>query len=295
MKDWKKLGKKLVFLPVWLLMFLTVLCAAALVTVFEKGWEMRLAAYVTYVFSFYTLVAVCAACWTKLPKYYKQIKGRVYENPYANRYFTDVAFKTHMTLYRSLAINLLYVAVNVVSAVIYRSLWFATFAAYYAIMAMMRFLLARYVRKNQIGKSRIGELRRARVCAVILLTVNLTLSGVVLMMVYLELGFEYKGFLIYVMAMYTFYTTTTAVIELVKFRRYNSPVISVSKNIKLAASLFSMLFLETAMFAQFGEETPPMVKRIMIMATGGGISVIVVGMAVYRIVQSTKELRKESN
>jgi hypothetical protein len=65
---------------------------------------------------------------------------------------------------------------------------------------------------------------------------------------------------------------------------------SISKIIKLAAALFSMLFLETAMFAQFGGEMSLKNQQIMIMATGGGISVIVVTLAVYMIVCCTKEI-----
>lgn len=53
-----------------------------------------------------------------------------------------------------------------------------------------------------------------------------------------------------------------------------------------------MLFLETAMFSQFGEDTPLETKRIMIMATGAGISVVVVGMSFYMIVRSSKEMKE---
>lgn len=291
MKDWKSICKKILFLPLWLIIVLTVVSTVALVTVFAKGWDMNPIAYVVYVVSFYTLTVICIGCWKILPVYYKSVKGKVYDNKYANRYLTDVAFKTHVNLHCSLIFNLLYVAINAVSAIIYRTCWFGIFAAYYGIMAIMRFLLVRYVGKTHIGESRLGELKRSRLCAYILITVNLVLSAVVLMMVFFNRGFRYQGFLIYVMAMYTFYITTTAIIDMVKYRQYNSPVMSISKIIKLASSLFSMLFLETAMFSQFGADTSPETKRIMIMATGGGISVIVVVMAVYMIVRSTKELR----
>ena len=93
------------------------------------------------------------------------------------------------------------------------------------------------------------------------------------------------------MAVYTFYTTTTAIIDMVRYKKYGSPIMSVSKVIKMAAALFSMLSLETAMFAQFGGDMPWESQRIMIMATGGGIAVIVVGMAMYMIVRTTKEIR----
>lgn len=67
---------------------------------------------------------------------------------------------------------------------------------------------------------------------------------------------------------------------------------SISKVINLAAALFSMLFLETAMFAQFGGEMSARNKQLMIMMTGAGISAIVVGMSLYMIDRTTREIRK---
>ncbi len=290
--DWKKFLKKMLFPPVWVIILFTVFSATALVMVFLKEWETTVAAYVVYVLSFYALMILSLGCWKTIPGYYRNIKGKVYQNKYANRYFTDAAFKTHVTLYRSLSINLIYVVVNAASAVIYSTYWFGIFAVYYAIMAIMRFLLVRYVNKKGIGVSRPGELRRARFCAYLLMTVNLVLSGVVLMMVYYNRGFEYQGVLIYVMAMYTFYITGTAIRDMVKYRKYKSPVMSMSVAIKLASALFSMLFLETAMFSQFGGDMSSEAKRVMIMATGGGISVVVVAVAIYMIVCTTKEIKE---
>ncbi len=290
--DWKKFWRKVLFPPVWVIVILTIFSAAALLIVFAKGWESLPVSSIVYVVSFYALMILSLACWEVFPKYYGNIKKIVNKNKYANLYLTDVAFKTNVTLYRSLTVNLMYVAVNAVSAVIYSTYWFAIFAVYYVIMAIMRFLLVRYVRKTGIGENRLEELKRARFCAYILTTVNLALSGAVLMMVYYNRGFEYQGFLIYVMAIYTFYSVITAIIDMVKYRKYKSPVMSVSKVIKLAAALFSVLFLETAMFSQFGADTSPEAKRIMIMTTGAGISVIVVATALYMIVCTTKEIKE---
>ena len=289
--DWKRIGIKMLFPPLWIILVLTVFSTVSLVLVFVRGWDAFWFAYIIYVMAFYTLSVICIACYRVVPGYYKAARGKVYENKYANRYLTDVEFKTHITLYRSLAINLIYVVVNAVSAIIYSTWWFALFALYYAILAIMRFLLVRYVSKNKIGVSRLKELKRSRLCAYILVTVNLALSGAVLMMVYHHRGFDYQGFLIYVMALYTFYITTTAIIDIVKYRKYNSPVMSVSKIIKLASALVSMLMLETAMFSQFGGDMSVDNQRLMIMLTGAGISVIVVTVAIYTIVRSTKEIR----
>lgn len=292
MKQEKSLYKKFLILPLWLIIILMLASAGALIFVFVKGMVETLVAYAVYAVSFYTFTVICIACFKTIPEYYRNIRKKVYENKYANRYLTDAVYKTHINLNASLTVNLLYAAANAVFAVMYHTYWFAIFAVYYGIMAVMRFLLVRYVGKNHIGESRIGELKRSRACAFILLTVNITLSWVVLMMVYYDRGFKYQGYLIYVMALYTFYTTTTAIIDVFKYRKYNSPVMSMSKIIKLASLLFSMLFLETAMFSQFGQDTSDSFRRIMIMATGAGICVMVVGMSVYMIVRSTKEIRK---
>lgn len=292
MEDWKNIGKRLIFLPVWMVIILTIVCAVALTEIFLNGWEMSLLAYVSYVLSFYTLTVLCILCFTRLPGYYKEAKEKIHQNRFMDRYLTDVAFRSKVSLYRSLSINLFYVVVNAISGYLYETYWFGIFAVYYAIIAMMRFLLVRYIMKNPIGQNHLGELRRARLCAYILMTVNLSLSGAVLMMVFFDRGFQYQGVLIYVIALYTFYVTTTAIIDMIKYRKYKSPILSITKVVKMASALFSMLFLETAMFAQFGADTSVNTKRIMIMLTGAGISVAVVAMAVYMIKATTKEIKE---
>ena len=290
--DLKEIGKRWLFPPLWRIFLLTVFSAVTLTLIFVEGWEMTPVAYVSYVVSFYTLTVLCIACRKVFPGYYKRIRSKMHENPYIDRYMTDVVYKTEIGLCRSLAINFLYVVVHAVSAFVYKTHWFGIFAAYYGIVAVMRFLLVRYVKKHPIGENHLEELKQARLCAAILLTVNLALSAAVLMMVLFDRGFQYRGFLIYVMAMYTFYITVSAIIDMVKYRKYKSPIMSTTKIIKMASALFSMLFLETAMFAQFGADTPPEVKQLMIMLTGAGICVVVVSVAVYVIVRTSKEVKR---
>lgn len=291
MKDWRKLGKKFIFPPIWVMILLTVVCAVALVGIFLNGWEMSVIAYTSYTLSFYTLTVLCIACVKVLPVYYKDVKTKMYANKYIHRYMTDAVFKSNVGLYGSLGINLVYVVVNVVSGYLYQTYWFGIFAVYYAVIAMMRFLLVKYVIRHPIGTNYLGELKRARMCAYILMTVNLSLSGAVLMMIFFDRGFQYQGLLIYVIAIYPFYITTTAVMDMVKYRKYKSPILSITKVIKMTSALFSMLFLETAMLAQFGADTSQETKQMLIIFTGAGISIAVIVMAVYMIVQTSKEIK----
>lgn len=288
--DYKKLLKKLILPPAWLIIILVIASAVALTLIFVKGWDTHPVAYACYVTAFYTLSVVCVACWFKLPPYYKAVKKKAYSNGFINRYMTDAAFKTHVSLYRSLTVNLLYVGVNVLSGIIYKGNWFFVLAVYYTILALMRFLLVRYVRKNKIGTRRLGELKRSRLCGWILLTVNLALSGAVMMILFRDKGYDYHGILIYVMAAYTFYITVTAIINLAKYKKYRSPVMSAARIINLVAALVSMLNLETAMLSEFGQDTSDAFRRIMVASTGGAIAVVVVALSVYVIVRNTKEI-----
>ena len=291
--DWKKIGKKLLFPPIWLMLLLTVVSAAALVMVFLKGWEQTVVAYLVYALAFYTLSVVTVFMVMVLPGQYGVMKQKIYDNPLGNRYMTDRKFRAKVSLYLSLGINLLYVLTNLWSWYISRSWWFVVLAAYYVIMALMRFLLVRYVRVDGLGMLR--EWKRARTCACILLLINLSLSGAVLMILYQNRGYDYPGMMIYVMALYTFYSAIHAIIEIIRYRTWGSPVMSTEKIVSLSAALVSMLNLETAMFAQFGADMAVEHQRIFIILTGAGISVTVVTFCVILIVKANKEIRREKD
>ena len=288
--DWKKIGKKLLFPPLWVQILLTILSAAALIAVFVNGWETQPLAYAAYMLAFYTLSVVTVFCAMVLPKQYRQIKARVLQIPLANRYATDHYFRTEVSLYASLCVNLLYAAMNILSFVLYKSWWFACLAGYYAILSVMRFLLVRYVRLNELGANRRGELRRSLACSAVMMLLNFALTGAVLMMLYQDRGYEYSGMLIYVMAAYTFYITTHAIVNMVKYRKFESPVMFTAKGISMAAALVSILNLETAMFASFGAEMAWEDQSLMLMLTGAGVAVAVIAMSSVTIIRCAREL-----
>ena len=293
--DWKKIGKKLLFPPIYLLVILVIFSAVALTFVFVKGMEETIPAYIVYVLAFYTLSVVTVFCVMVLPKQYSTIKRKIYDHPFGNRYMTDRVFRTNISLSISFVISMLYVGINLWSWYALQSYWFMVLAVYYVIMAVMRFLLVRYVRIQRIGTNMLGEWKRSRICAYILLLINLSLSGAVLMILYQHRGYDYPGIMIYVMALYTFYALTMSIVDIVKYRKMGSPVMSTAKIVSLSAALVSMLNLETAMFAQFGADMTPENQRIFIILTGAGVSITVVTLSVILIVNANKEIRRIKN
>ena len=180
---------------------------------------------------------------------------------------------------------------KLVSGVVFQSVWFGTLGVYYSLLAIMRFLLLYRADSNSFGEKQCSELKKYRVCGIILMIMNIALGGVVALVVNKNEGFVYAGYLIYIMAIYAFYTVITAVRNVIVYRRYNSPVMSAAKVVNLAAALVSLLSLETAMLAQFDKgKNPEAFRQIMTGTTGGAVCVIVFSMSIFMIVKSTIKL-----
>ena len=205
------------------------------------------------------------------------------------KYLTDVHFRNRISLSAGLTINLAYIIVKLSAGIYYRSPWFIALAAYYVLLAVMRLFLLR----DQAEHDQDAAFRRYRLCGFILLVMNQALAGIVIFMVYQNRGFQYPGILIYAMAFYAFYAVITAAVNVVRTRRFNSPVLSAAKAVNLVAALVSILSLTTAMLTQFGGDDDPAFRRTMTSAVGGGVCTIVIGMAVFMIYRANQALKKE--
>ena len=272
--------------------------------------------YAAYLLSAYAFIITITGItgvvrWVKKGISAHPLARKLLAIPLISRYLKEDTFRAETSLYPGFCINLLYAGVKMFSGIRYRSVWFATLAVYYIFLAVMRFSLLHHMRKEAAGESRIPRRnktsllpkhlkgaasdkvrrwRRYRLCGIILLFMNAALAGIVILVVHQNSGFAYPGMLIYMMAMYTFYATITAVRNVIKFRKYGNPILSAAKVINLTAALVSMLSLETAMLTQFGSANDPEFRRIMTASTGAGVSAIVLGMAVYMIIHATKIL-----
>ena len=226
------------------------------------------------------------------PKELHPLLKKVVSIPVIGRLIKENTFRTQIALYPGFLINVVYVIWKLSFGIYYKSAWFISLALYYFVLAWMRLSLIRpfSVKEGEIRKK--AELKRYRLCGASLLVINIALSGIVVLAVKKENGFTYPGYMIYVMAMYAFYSVITAVINLAKYRKYGSPVLSAAKVISLTTAMVSMFSLESAMLAQYADASRTAFKKIMTECTGGVICVIVIGMAVYMIFRSTKEIRK---
>ncbi len=299
MERFKKALKRIFLLPPLITVIIAIPAFAAVIYVLVKDISGQLA-YLSYLASAYALIVTGIGFpgivrsirrWIE----YHPLTKKILSVPVGRRYIEDVKFRTEVSLGIGFTVNLLYIAIKMAFGIYYRSTWFIALAIYYILLAVMRLLLL-YRRKWPEGNARLKlELRRYRLCGCILLMMNLALGGIVAFMVRHNRGYEYPGTLIYAMAAYSFYAVIIAAINVVKFRRHGSPILSAAKAINLVAALVSILSLETAMLSQFGNEDGPMFRKLMTACTGGGVCLIVLGMAVFMIAKSSKQIEQMKN
>lgn len=297
MERLKGLCKKVFFLPPLLTVIIAVPSFVLVCFVLANGVDGA-AAYLSYGASAYALIISVAAI-PRLIRFSRSFReriaghpvmDRISGSPFGARYLNDVRFRTEVSLYRGFFINLLYIVIKMVSGIYYRSVWFIALAVYYILLAVMRFLLFHRGGKNPEGNCTAGEWRRCRLCGVVLLLMNQALAGIVIFMVHQNRGYTYPGMLIYAMAAYSFYAVIIAAVNLIRFRKHKSPVLSAAKAINLVSAMVSILSLETAMLVQFDNGNDPAFRRLMTGATGGGICTVVLAMAIFMIVKSTREI-----
>ena len=285
--DWKKIGKGLLFphiaIMIALVPFATVFLVGSMVYI---GTETVIA-YISYVVAAYTLTVWCMRI-PVLIKFFKNFKN---DNKLARKWFEDARFQVNVSLYGSLAWNVLYGIFQLWLGFYHNTFWFCSLGAYYICLAVMRFFLVSHTRKYAPGEKMRSELIKYRACGIVFLLMNIVLALIIFFMVYWNRTFEHHMITAIAMAAYTFTAFTMAIVNVIKYRKYNSPVFSASKTISLAAALVSMLTLESTMLTAFSDGTmTAMEQKIMLGATGGVISALIVATAIYMIVVGTKKL-----
>ena len=246
-------------------------------------------AYISYVLAAYTLTVWCF----KIPYLIKFFKTFKDENKYAKRWQDDTRLRVNVSLFGSLSWNALYGIFQIWLGFYHHTFWFYSLGAYYICLAIMRFFLARHTTRYAPGERMQTELVKYRACGIVFLLMNLALALIIFFMVYWNRTFQHHMITAIAMAAYTFTALTTAIINVIKYRKYNSPVFSASKAISLAAALVSMLTLESTMLTTFGDGTMTAIERKwMLGATGGVVSLLIVATAIYMIVVGTKKLKE---
>lgn len=284
----KKLGKALLFPHIAIMIILIPIATVFLVySMVFLGTESP-TAIISYVLAAYTLTVWCF----KIPYLIRFFKAFKEENIYARIWQDDTRLRINVSLYGTLIWNTAYAVFQLGLGFWHHTFWFYSLAGYYIALAVMRFFLVRHTSRHEPGEKMREELVKYRACGIVFLMMNLALALIIFFMVYWNRTFIHHEITTIAMATYTFGSLIMAIINVFKYRKYNSPVYSASKAISLASACVSMLTLESTMLTTFGDGTMDLTaRRIMLGASGGVISVFIIVMAIYMIVQATKKIK----
>lgn len=305
MKKVKDIIYKALFPPIWIIISSSVIGFPAVIISLKCLSETNPISYASYVLSAYALTVLCA----NLPRAIKrckelihgdEIKAIVSFRRFMNRYkytalyLNNHEFRARVSLYSGLAINMFYAVFKCATGAVFRSAWLWAIGIYYVMLSAIRFTLLRNVRitdkKEHSHERKVHEYKSARICGIMMFALNIAMTGMTVQMIWLNRGYEYKGYIIYISAMYAFYSLISAAVNVVKFAKINNPILSSAKVISLAGAMMSMFALQTAMFSAFGGEGESY-QRLMNTITGGVVCSTVLGMALFMIIWSSRNLK----
>ena len=286
MEKWIKIGLKIVRPHIFIVVFATLVATVSLIYSALCLKPYDIISIISYVISFYALVIVCF----RIPDMIKLFKSVRNENEYVVKYRQDATLRIKLSLYGALTFNGAYAALQLGMGLWHHSIWFYSLAGYYLLLAIMRFMLLRHTKEYNPLQDMKKELIRYRICGIYLLLLNSALTVILFYIIWQNRTFKHHEITTIAMAAYTFTTFTFAIINIIRYRKYKSPVFSAAKAISLACACVSMITLEATMLTTFGEGNDHMFRRIMMSTSGGAVSLFIVGMAIYMIINATKQL-----
>jgi hypothetical protein len=161
--DWKKIGKKILFPHMAIMLILLPVAIVFLVYSLVFIGTESLISYLSYVLAFYTLTVWCF----RIPKLIRFVKVFKDKNKYARLWRDDARLRVNVSLYGSLMLNTAYAVFQLGLGLYHASFWYYSMAGYYISLAIMRFFLVQHTRKHKPGEKMQEELRKYRNCGLV--------------------------------------------------------------------------------------------------------------------------------
>lgn len=276
------LGK--VCCPAWPVMSVCmVLSAAGFSGVLRHGLLKSLPGVLVCLFAVYTLLIVLA----RGAKAALHVREALQSNALYQRIHGDAAYKALMSLQISLTVNLLYTLVKTAACVYYSSEWLGAMAFYYFTLSLERFLLLRSLKRSVKFRD---EWRQFTRCGALLLLLIQALAVMSILVIRTNSAPGYPGALIYAAAIYTLYALSSAIRNMLIYRKLNSPLLLASKAMCIVNACVSMFFLQTAVLKQFSSN--PQFQLRMNAVSGFSMLAVVSMIAFGMIIKGTRECRR---
>lgn len=245
-------------------------------------------------------VFLCLAVWALARSLRRKhlpqaVSHAAHSHPLLARLYEDDSTRILWSGYGSLAVNGVLAASKLAAGWWLGSSWLMALAGYYLALCVTRALVLGSARAAAGQASPDACLRAGwkayRLCGVLLVTVSLSMLGVAVLIVREGNSFRYEGYWIFAVALYDFYCLISALVFLIRFHRRRSPAILAVRQISFAASLVSMLSLQTAMLDAFDTSSPDVRSR-MNQITGGAVCLLLAALGLGMVLLARARLKK---
>ncbi len=215
------------------------------------------------------------------------MKDRVKETVAAYR--RDMRFRAEVMLHINLAVNSVFAVFEAVCGFLLRSPWMGNLAFYYIVLSLLRLLILRSYRKPS---SRRHGWRVYRLCGLVMLALTVALAGMHILTSHQIHTIVYFGYMIYAVALYTFYAVICAVRNVVVYRRMDDPILQAAKAINLAVAAVSVYSLQSAMTAVFSKPGEEAFRVVMGNCTAAGVFLIIIAISAVMVRRANRALRQ---
>ncbi len=208
--------------------------------------------------------------------------------PFTKKYVIDLRARTELFLKLGLTVNVGFAAYNLFTGVLYRSIWFGAVAVYYIMLCLIKFfLIARGFNPKTKNKSIYTDFL---ICGIMLLVLNLTITGLIYQMIWQNKSHFYSEAVIYVAAAYTVFRVCAAIYDTVNLRKLKSPTLYAAKALSISVALMALFSLQTSILDRLGFDNS--LHRGLNIITGSFVGVTVIVIALRTILRAHRYLKK---
>ena len=269
-------------------MFFALITAGTLVLVILVQ-KQTILHYLLYVLATLALTYFVYTMVIFAPKIKNNTIRFLQSHKFTNKVLDDYGYRTVVFAVISFIINIAYISLILVMAIMSKTAWYFTITAYYIVLAFMKGNV--FYSKRKYG-TEVKQARALRFSGIMFVIMTIVFSGVIVLIYKANHYFEYAGILIYAVAAFTFYKLTLAILNIFKSRKQDDLYIENIRNINLASALISIIMLQVAMFQAFSPEHNLGFANAL---TGAGVSAIILVLGVLMIIKSNKRLNALKN
>lgn len=283
----------IVFLvAIWVAAVLFVCGSIVLVVLNYRDWP----SYIVYICAAALLVYTVYTLISSIPRVRKKLLEKAKRYALTNNLISSYGFRTVAFSVAALVMNVGFALFNGVQGIVSFSLWYGIIACYYIFLGALRggILIGSYRAKKRFGGNAevfaVYKRKLYRLCGIALFVLELALAAAVTLMILYERPTEYSEIMAITSAAYTFYKVIFAVVNVVKVRKLQDPMLQCFRNINLTDAAVSLLSLQVMLVAVFSDDRQQLLNTLNAI-TGFVVCALTIVIGIIMIVRGSAMLK----